>query len=160
MLPGHDAEIVLVEDNPRDAELAIRALQQRGVAGSVTWLKDGAEALAFVRKVSRRAAAESPRRPRVIILDLKLPKVTGLEVAHHLKADPVTRTIPIVVLSSSQEERDVVESYAVGVNSYIVKPLGFDHFAETVAQAGRYWTRINYVPDLRTTGTEEDRERR
>ena len=139
-------EIVLIEDNPHDAELALRALKKNGLANKVQWLQDGAEALEFLFATGAYADRSINHRPKVILLDLKLPKVDGLEVLRRLKADGHTRSIPVVVMTSSQEEQDIVESYRLGVNSYIVKPVDFDKFAQSVADMGLYWLLLNKVP--------------
>lgn len=139
-------EIVLIEDNPHDAELALRALQKSGLANKVQWLQDGVEALDFLFATGAYAHRQVNHRPKVILLDLKLPKVDGLEILRRLKADPGTRSIPVVVMTSSQEEQDIVESYRLGVNSYIVKPVDFDKFAQSVADLGLYWLLLNKVP--------------
>jgi two-component system response regulator len=138
-------EILLVEDNPDDEELAIHALQRRNLANAIHVVRDGAEALDYVFRIGAYAGRTN-RRPKVILLDLKLPKVDGLEVLRRLKADPATRTIPVVVLTSSGEERDIVESYQLGVNSYIVKPVDFEQFTEAVQQLGFYWLLFNKPP--------------
>lgn len=142
-----EVEILLVEDNPRDAELALRALRQRNLANHVVWVKDGAEALEFLFGTGAYAGQTLAAPPRVILLDLKLPKVDGLEVLRQIKSDERTRLIPVVVLTSSREERDIVRSYDLGVNSYIVKPVEFDNFAEAVAHLGLYWLLLNQPPD-------------
>lgn len=139
-------EILLVEDNPTDAELAIRALKQHNLANRLVWVRDGAEALDFVFARGSYATRSARVRPRVILLDLRLPKVDGLEVLRILKTDPRTKGIPIVVLTSSKEDRDVTESYDLGVNSYISKPVEFDEFSRTVAQLGMYWVLVNRPP--------------
>jgi len=142
---SRSVEILLVEDNPTDAELTMRALRRNNLANNVTWMKNGVEALDFI---CRRGAyaSRSEDHPKLILLDLKLPKVDGIEVLRQLKANEKTRTIPVVVLTSSAEERDIVESYRLGVNSYIVKPVEFDQFSETVAKAGYYWMMMNKAP--------------
>jgi CheY-like chemotaxis protein len=139
-------EILLVEDNPTDAELTMRALRSNNLVNNVTWIKNGAEALDFV---FCRGAYRSRKNdhPKLILLDLKLPKVDGIEVLRQLKANEKTRTIPVVVLTSSAEERDIVDSYRLGVNSYIVKPVEFEQFGETVAKAGLYWMLMNKTPE-------------
>jgi len=139
-------EILLVEDNPNDGELTLRALKKRHLANQVFWVKDGAEALEFIFATGAYASRTVEQRPKVILLDLKLPKVDGLEVLRHLKADERTRVIPVVVLTSSREERDVVESYRLGVNSYIVKPVEFDKFTQSVSDLGLYWILLNEPP--------------
>lgn len=137
-------EILLVEDNPHDVELTLRALKKHNLANKVHIARDGEEALKFVfGHLEKGAGGESPR---LILLDLKLPKVDGLEVLRALKADERTKTIPVVVLTSSQEDRDMVESYALGVNSYITKPVEFDRFIECVAELGFYWLMLNKLP--------------
>jgi two-component system response regulator len=138
-------EILLVEDNPTDAELAMRALRKKNLANNLVWVKDGVEALDFIfcrGQYENRANLT----PRLILLDLKLPKIDGIEVLRTIKSDPKTRTIPVVMLTSSHEERDIIESYQLGVNSYIVKPVDFDKFLEMVSQVGLYWSLVNKVP--------------
>ena len=140
-----NVDILLVEDNPNDAELAMRALRKGKLANHITWVKDGAEALEFIFRTG--AYAKRPdQNPKLILLDLKLPKVDGIEVLKRLKADERTRVIPVVMITSSAEESDVIESYKLGVNSYIVKPVEFEQFSETVAKAGFYWMLMNKTP--------------
>lgn len=139
-------EILLVEDNPNDGELALRALKKNHLANQVFWVKDGAEALEFIFATGAYSSRAPEQRPRVILLDLKLPKVDGLEVLRQLKAQEETRIIPVVMLTSSREERDVIESYRLGVNSYIVKPVEFDKFTQAVADLGLYWLLLNQPP--------------
>lgn len=146
----HEIEILLVEDNPRDAELAIRALQKRNFSNKLIWLKDGAAAIEFFFGNGKPANGISRRRPKAVLLDLKLPKVDGIEVLRRLKSDPATKTIPVIVLTSSREEQDIVRSYELGVNSYIVKPVNFDNFSEAVAQLGMYWLLLNQSPEAGT----------
>lgn len=141
-----DVEILLVEDNPNDAELALRALKKNNLANKIHHVKDGAEALEFIFAAGAYAGRSMGNKPKVIFLDLKLPKVDGLEVLRKVKSDERTRAIPIVVLTSSHEERDVVESYKFGVNSYIVKPVDFDKFIHAVAELGMYWMLLNKQP--------------
>jgi CheY-like chemotaxis protein len=137
-------EILLVEDDPRDAELALRALRAGKIANHITVARDGAEAVDILfGEASRRIAAP----PKVILLDLKLPKVDGLEVLKRIKSDPRTKFIPVVVLTSSREQNDIVESYRLGVNSYIVKPVDFEGFADAVQKAGMYWLLLNQPPE-------------
>jgi CheY-like chemotaxis protein len=138
--------IVLVEDNPTDAELAMRALRRARIVNQVQWLEDGAEALDFLFCRGKYADRINTNQPKVILLDLKLPKVSGLEVLRQLKSDSLTQTIPVVVLTSSAEDRDVIESYQLGVNSYIVKPVDFEQFNQAVQQLCFYWVLLNRVP--------------
>jgi len=136
-------DILLVEDNPRDVEMTLRALNKHNLANKVHVVKDGAEALDFIFSRGAYAHRDKNHVPKVVLLDLKLPKVSGLEVLRAIKGDAQARTIPVVVLTSSQEEKDMVESYQLGVNSYIVKPVDFDKFVEAVGQLGLYWLLIN-----------------
>ena len=137
-----NVDILLVEDSPTDAELALR---KGKLANNVTWVKDGAEALDFIFR--RGAYAGRPdQNPKLILLDLKLPKVDGLEVLKRIKGNERTRVIPVVMVTSSAEGRDVAETYKLGVNSYIVKPVAFEQFSETVAAAGFYWMLTNKAP--------------
>ncbi|MBI2859386.1 MAG: response regulator [Chloroflexi bacterium] len=139
-------EILLVEDNSSDAELALRALKKHNLANNVQWVKDGADAIDFLFASGKYASRNAEDRPRLVLLDLKLPKVDGLEVLQKIRQDPRTKTIPVVVLTSSREERDIVDSYRLGVNSYIVKPVDFDKFIKTVADLGYYWVLVNVPP--------------
>ena len=139
-------EILLVEDSPRDVELTLRALKKRNLANHVFVVKDGAEALEFLFSTGAYAARKEGHPPKIVMLDLKLPKISGLEVLKAIKSDERTRTIPVVVLTSSQEERDLVESYRLGVNSYIVKPVDFDKFMQSVGDLGLYWLLVNKPP--------------
>ena len=137
--------ILLVEDNTFDAELTIRSFKDQKLANSVTWLKDGEQALDYV---FRRGAYEqrTSSDPRLILLDLKMPRVSGIEVTRALKGDERTKHIPIVVMTSSNEESDIAECYKLGANSYIVKPLDFTSLAEVARQAGYYWLAVNRGP--------------
>ncbi len=138
-------EILLVDDNPLDAELAMRGLKEHNLANNIEWVKDGEQALDYVYR--RGAfAGRSGSGPRLILLDLKMPKIDGIEVTRVLKADEKTRHIPIVIMTSSEEERDITESYSLGVNSYIVKPLDFSALAGVASSAGYYWLAINRAP--------------
>lgn len=143
MATEDEVEILLVEDNPHDAELTIRALTQRHLANKLIHVKDGAEALDFIFGTRRDAA----RQPKVVLLDLKLPKLDGLEVLRAIKADERTKGIPVVMMTSSQEQRDVIESYHLGVNSYVVKPVDFDSFSKAVSELGCYWVLLNNSPN-------------
>lgn len=141
-----EVEILLVEDNPTDAELCIRALKKSNLANKLVWVKDGAEALEFIFAQGAYSARMVTNGPKVILLDLRLPKVDGMEVLRRVKEDERTRSIPVVVLTSSKEDRDVAESYQLGVNSYISKPVEFDSFAKTVSELGMYWLLVNHPP--------------
>ncbi len=136
-------EILLVEDNPNDVELTLHALRKNHISNRIHVVRDGAEGLEFIFCTGAYAERNIQETPKVILLDLKLPKVDGLEVLQRIKADPRTRATPVVVLTSSREERDVVESYRLGVNSYIVKPVDFKKFTEAVQQMGLYWLLLN-----------------
>jgi two-component system, response regulator len=148
MEASNSVEILLVEDNPNDLELALHALKRNRLANQIEIARDGAEALDFIYGTGAYAGRDVRQVPKIIMLDLKLPKVDGLEVLQRLKSDPQTRTIPIVVLTSSREERDIVESYQLGVNSYIVKPVDFEQFTEAVRSLGLYWLLLNQPPQL------------
>lgn len=138
-------DILLIEDSDTDAEMTLRALKRKGLANHVTRVKDGAEALDFIYR--RNAYADrGDGNPRLVLLDLKLPKIDGIEVLRILKSDPLTQAIPVVMLTSSAEERDIVDSYRFGVNSYIVKPVDMQSFLEEVAKAGCYWLVVNKIP--------------
>ena len=139
-------EILLVEDNPNDAELSLYALKKFKIANSIHHARDGEEALTYLFKQVAGQQDMSVRVPRLILLDLKLPKVDGLEVLRKLKSDPRTQSVPVVVLTSSREERDIIESYNLGVNSYIVKPIDFEQFMEAVRSVGLYWLLLNQSP--------------
>jgi two-component system response regulator len=139
-------EILLVEDNPNDVKLAMHAFKTHHIANHVHVVRDGAEALEFIFCTDRYADRKIENGPKMILLDLKLPLVDGIEVLRRTKADPRTRAIPIVVMTSSREDRDIVESYKLGVNSYIVKPVDFGQFTDTVKQLGYYWLLLNQAP--------------
>ena len=141
-----EVETLLVEDNPYDAELALRALKKSNLANHLAVVTDGEEALDFIFGRGAYGDRKVESGPRVVILDLKLPKVDGLEVLRAIKSDPRTKVIPVVVLTSSKEEKDVIGSYRLGVNSYIVKPVDFDKFVEAVRNLGRYWLLLNQPP--------------
>ncbi len=138
-------DILLVEDDPADGELTLRALRKGNLANHIVWLKDGAEALDFIFR-SGAYTGRPDQHPKLILLDLKLPKMDGIEVLKRIKADESTRLIPVVMVTSSAEARDIAESYQLGVNSYVVKPVDFDQFSETVAKAGFYWMLVNKTP--------------
>ncbi len=139
-------EILLVEDNPADVELTFHALRHNKQANSIQLVHDGEEALDFLFCRGAFSDRSMNHQPRLILLDLKLPRVDGIEVVRQVKGDPRTRMIPVIVLTSSKEERDLVTSYELGVNSYIQKPVDFDQFRETVKQLGLYWLLVNQTP--------------
>lgn len=141
-----EVEILLVEDNPTDAELTMRALKRKNMANQVVWVKDGAEALDFIFATGLYSDRNPEDLPKLILLDLRMPKVDGLEVLQKIKAEEKTRQIPVVVLTSSNEDRDIVESYKLGVNSYVSKPVEFDEFIDAVSTLGFYWMLINNPP--------------
>lgn len=141
-------EILLVEDTPEDRELTLRALRKAKLTNNIQVTCDGAEALEFIFGEGAYAGRDVANSPKVILLDLKLPKVDGIEVLRRLKGDPRTQAIPVVVLTSSKEQRDVVESYRLGVNSYIVKPVDFEGFAAAVQDLGMYWLLLNQPPKI------------
>lgn len=148
MSEGSHAEILLVEDNAQDLELTQRALRKGNVTNRIHIARDGAEALEFLFCEGQHADRKIEDGPKVILLDLKLPKVDGLEVLRRIKNDPRTKSIPVVVLTSSKEQRDVVDSYQLGVNSYIVKPVNFEGFAAAVQEIGMYWLLLNQPPKM------------
>lgn len=139
-------DILLVEDNLNDAELAIRALKKNNASHLIEHISDGEDALEYLRKFKDNKQSDTRSLPRLILLDLKLPKVDGFEVLRTIRSIPETKLIPVVILSSSGEERDILECYQAGANSYLVKPVAFDHFVETVAEIGRYWLGFNLTP--------------
>jgi CheY-like chemotaxis protein len=141
-----EVDILLVEDNPYDAEMTLRTLTRQKLANRVEWVRDGVEALDFLFAQGEYARRAGSSLPKLILLDLKLPKLTGIEVLRKIKEDPATKHIPVVMLTSSAEALDLQESYRYGVNSYIVKPVNFDHFHEEVAKAGFYWMLMNRIP--------------
>lgn len=138
-------DILLVEDNPNDAELAIRALKKHHLANHLEWVKDGVAALDFLFQRGEYAG-RSNVLPKVVLLDLRLPKLDGIEVLSEIRGNPETRELPVVILTSSKEERDLVATYQLGVNSFVAKPVSFDEFARTVADLGMYWVLVNRVP--------------
>jgi CheY-like chemotaxis protein len=139
-------EILLVEDSPHDAELAVRALAKCKLANNLVHVADGQAALDFLFGSGAYEGRDVRKQPKIIFLDLKLPKVDGLEVLRQLRADERTKQVPVVVLSSSREDRDVAEAYRLHVNSYVVKPVDFEKFLEVVSELGRYWLTLNQTP--------------
>jgi two-component system, response regulator len=144
----HKVEILLVEDNPSDLALALHAFKKNHLANQIQVARDGAEALEFIFCTGAYAQRKIENGPKVILLDLKLPLVDGMEVLRRIKSDPRTQHIPVVMLTSSREDRDIVESYQLGVNSYIVKPVDFEQFTEAVRTLGMYWLLLNQPPIL------------
>ena len=142
----NEVEILIVEDNPNDAEMALRAMKKNNLANSIKVVGDGEEALDFIFARGDYADRKDGAYPKIILLDLKLPKVDGLEVLREIKGAPETKQIPVIVLTSSREESDLVESYRLGVNSYIVKPVDFDKFVDSVRDVGFYWLLLNEQP--------------
>ena len=140
-----EVEVLLVEDTASDAELTIRALKKRGLANRLVWVKDGAEALEFLFGTGAFSDRDASRPPKVVLLDLRLPKVGGVEVLRRIKADDRTRKVPVVVLTSSREDIDLDECYKIGVNSYICKPVDFDEFSKIVGELGLYWLLVNKI---------------
>lgn len=138
-----DVEILLVEDDPHDAELTLRALTKRNMGNRIHHVKDGVQALDFLFAKGQYASRDVNAKPKVVLLDLKLPKVSGTEVLRRMRTDDRTKAIPVVVLTSSQEGSDLRECYALGVNSYVVKPVEFDEFSKAVAELGFYWLLVN-----------------
>lgn len=136
---GNAAEILLVEDNPNDAELAIRALRKNNLANNLVHLEDGQEALDYLYD-------EKNEMPKLILMDVKMPRVDGIEVLRKLKSDDKRRVIPVVMLTSSKEDKDIIEAYNLGVNAYIVKPVDFDQFVKAVTQLGFFWMILNQPP--------------
>ena len=139
-------EILLVEDSSADAEMTMRTLKRRGIANHIVWVRDGVEALEYLfceGEYVDRASGD----PKLVMLDIKMPRMDGLQVLEKLKRDPRTQRIPVVMMTSSREEFDLLASYTLGVNSYVVKPVDFDAFAGIVAQVGMYWMIANEVPD-------------
>jgi CheY-like chemotaxis protein len=140
-------EILIVEDNQNDAEMALRAFKKNNLTNQIKIVGDGEEALDFIHARGKFADRKDQCHPKIILLDLKLPKVDGLEVLKELKEGPKTKMIPVIVLTSSKEEKDMVESYQFGVNSYIIKPVDFDKFIEAVREIGLYWLLLNQQPE-------------
>jgi len=142
----NNIDIVLVEDNPDDAELTIRALKKNKIPSNILHLKDGAEALEFMFCTGKYADRNADSRPKVILLDLNMPKVSGIEVLRRIKADEKTKPVPVIILTSSKESPDVQTCYTLGANSYIVKPVGYENFTEAITELGLYWMLLNQPP--------------
>jgi two-component system, response regulator len=148
-LSAHDyqaVEILLVEDTATDAEMTMRALKKRGLANDIVWVKDGSEALDFLFRAGEFAGRDD-RQPKLVLLDVKMPKVDGLDVLRRMMEDQALRMIPVVMLTSSAEERDIVDSYRFGANSYVVKPMDLDEFDRVVSEMGLYWMLVNKTPN-------------
>ena len=139
-----EIDILLIDDDPADIELALHALREANLANRIEVLRDGEEALEFLFGPANAAARASGKHPKLILLDLKLPKIDGIEVLRRIKSDPYSKGIPVVILTSSKEERDLIRGYDLGVNSYIQKPVDFDQFRQIVKQVGLYWLVINH----------------
>jgi two-component system, response regulator len=142
----NQVEVLLVEDNIHDAEMTIRALRKVNLANNLVHVKDGEEALEFIFAQGKFSDRQQADQPKVILLDIKMPKVDGIEVLKQLKSRESTKTIPIVIMTSSKEEQDIINSYQLGVNSYVVKPVDFEGFARAVSQLGMYWLLTNQPP--------------
>jgi CheY-like chemotaxis protein len=142
-MPEADVEILLIEDSAEDAELTMRVFKEKNLANQLVWLKNGALALDFLFSRGAYNGRDPVQMPRLVLLDLNLPKVGGLEVLREMKSNPRTRSIPVVMLSSSTQDKDILQSYDLGVNSYVSKPVQFEEFASVVAQMGLYWLLIN-----------------
>ncbi len=147
MRSGLAPDILLVEDDPSDLELTLRALKKTTIANRIEVVRDGAEALEFLFAEGAYASRALEPMPRLVLLDLKLPKVDGLEVLKRIRQDPRTKHVPVVALTSSQERVDVMKTYALGINSYVVKPVGFDAFMVAVRELGMYWLLLNQAPE-------------
>jgi two-component system, response regulator len=148
-LAAHDyqaVEILLVEDTATDAEMTMRALKKRGLANDIVWVKDGSEALVFLFRAGEFSGRDD-RQPKLVLLDVKMPKVDGLDVLRRMMEDEALRMIPVVMLTSSAEERDIVDSYRFGANSYVVKPMDLDEFDRVVSEMGLYWMLVNKTPN-------------
>jgi len=141
-----ELKMLLVEDNLQDAELTIRALKKRNLANHTIHVQDGQAALDYMFGVGAYAGRDVQYQPKVVLLDLKLPKMDGLEVLRRIRADPRTKRVPVVMLTSSREDQDVIEAYQLGANSYIVKPVDFESFREVVINMGSYWMTLNVIP--------------
>lgn len=141
-----EIEILLVEDNSNDAELTIRALRKNNITNNIIHLKDGAVAVDFLFGKGEFVKRDINNKPKIVLLDLKMPKVDGLEVLRKIKSDELTKKIPVIVLTSSRENPDIEKAYSLGANSYIVKPVDFDGFAKVITELGMYWVLLNQPP--------------
>jgi len=149
MTEQQKVEILLVEDDADEAELALRSLRKNNVANEIVHIEDGEEALEFIFGTGRYAHLQSGMKPRLILLDINLPKVSGIEILRQIKSNPQTQMIPVVMLTSSKEEKDIVESYKLGANSYIVKPVNFESFSKAITELRMYWLLLNQPPVIR-----------
>ena len=147
-MENSEVEILLIEDNHDEAALTIRSLKKHHLTNKLLHIDDGEEALECIFATGKYAGSKGPLQPKLILLDLKLPKVDGLEILRQIKANDHTKGVPVVVLTSSKEEKDIIESYRLGVNSYIVKPVNFDTFSKAVSEVGLYWVVLNQPPQL------------
>ena len=145
----HDVEILLVEDNPNDVKLTLYAFKQHNLSNQITVVRDGEEALEYIFCTGAYSHRNIENGPKIVLLDLNLPKIDGLEVLRQIKSHPKTRVIPICVLTTSREERDIVDSYQLGINSYIVKPVDFEQFVEAIRTLGLYWLLLNQPPIIK-----------
>jgi len=141
-----DVEILLVEDNNNDAELAIRALKKVNLGNNLIHVKNGVEALEFLFATGKFAKRATEKKPKVVLLDIKMPKIDGIEVLRQIRSNPSTKSVPVVMMTSSREEHDIVASYELGVNSFVVKPVDFNSFSKAVSELGMYWLFINESP--------------
>ena len=146
MIMDQNVDILLVEDNPNEAQLTIRSFKKSNVANRLIHIDDGAEALDFIFARNKYAGRRIENLPKLILLDLKLPKLSGLEILKKVKEDERTKIIPVIVLTSSKEEPDIIACYKLGVNSYIVKPVNFDSFSKAIVELGMYWMFLNVPP--------------
>ncbi len=144
--PAEPVEILLAEDEPSDADLCMRALRRKNVASHIVWVKDGAEALDFLFARGPYVSRAGTDRPRLLLLDIKMPLVDGFEVLRQVRADERLATMPVVIMTSSNEERDIAEGYHLGVNSYVTKPVDFASFQQAVEDVGMYWLALNKAP--------------
>jgi len=147
MIKEHIIEVLLVEDNERDADLTLRSLEKYKISNHIKWVKDGEEALDYLFGENQYEGRDINKQPNVVLLDLKMPKLNGIEVLEKIRANEKTQKLPVVMVTSSQEEKDIVRSYDLGVNSYIVKPVDFNKFTESIRDIGYYWLVMNKKPN-------------